>query len=1061
MNKYATKRLLILAGVSLLLVLGGLFYFHSSSPKDISLLSAKNENYEAKLSELDKMDRIEKKEARADYFFRLMRDPATNAIPENIRNRELDFARSLPSIQQLRSRAKAKNPSFQAVEYSWSSAGPFDLGGRTRALAADQRNPDILLAGGVSGGMWKSTNRGLSWQLRTPDLPNLSVTSVAQDPLNPDTWYYASGEVLGNSASATGAAYYGEGIYKSTDNGDSWSLLPQTNSSDISGLVAPFNTVSRIIVSPTTGSVFASSTGFGIYKSTDGETFSGPILGTAGEQLFTDVAVASDGTLGAVISEAAFDDQQSTNPNTTNHTPGIFISTNDGSVWIDITPKDFPTTHRRSVLTFAPSNPDILYVLTLKGANNNTNQGISFFKINISDPSNPIAEDRSANLPDFRDNSGDGSGYMEMQGGYNMTVAVKPDDEDYVFVGGTNLFRSTDGFASVPAGGYDETNTSLKNEFWIGGYNKGNTFAQYPKHHPDQHRVVFPEPVDNPNLMMSGHDGGLSYTSDVSASSVAWVNRDDNYVTSQFYTSALPETSGDNRIMGGTQDNGTPLFQAGQPQSEPTVDISSGDGGYSFFTEENLFVSQQNGTVLRWTNDFSQLAYVYPSEADGQLFIHPYEIDPNDANIMYYPENDHLWRNTSLSDIPNSNSSSGASEGWEELPNLTVGNGYIISTLETSIVPANVLFLGGYSPSREPVIKHIRNAHTTSSEITDISLPSEPSLSGAYIKDIAVNPANINEILVVLSNYNIVGLYRTTDGGENWTAVEGNLTGNENNPGPSLRAATIIPAEAGVLYLLATSTGLYSTQSPDGSNTQWGQEAQNVVGNVVTEHLSMRISDGDVAAGTHGRGMLSGNFEGIINIPDLPTIQLDSGEDAKQPGEQVVIRALNFSFSPTLTDNEVMLIDTFEDQTQETPAEVIETNGSELTLRIPRDATLPNAPDNEVQLSIKVGDTAPPSIPFTVLPPNRFSLNQNFPNPFRGTTNISFDVAMDSEITLIIYSINGQKVQSPIHEQTFNAGTYNQQIDLSNLASGVYIFRIIAKSGGQTQIESKKMTLIK
>jgi hypothetical protein len=196
MSNIATKRLIYITGIALLFLAGSLIYsstFIDSGP-------ANNEDLADQIEEqLGKMDRSEKKIARSEYFFKLMRDPATNSIPENIRNRELDFARTLPSIEQVQSRMKAKDPTFQAVDYDWEQAGPFDVGGRTRALAVDQRDPNIVLAGGVSGGMWKSTDGGNSWQLQTPDLANLSVTSVAQDPNNPDTWYYTSGEVLGNS----------------------------------------------------------------------------------------------------------------------------------------------------------------------------------------------------------------------------------------------------------------------------------------------------------------------------------------------------------------------------------------------------------------------------------------------------------------------------------------------------------------------------------------------------------------------------------------------------------------------------------------------------------------------------------------------------------------------------------------------------------------------------------------------------------------------------------------------------------------------------------------------
>jgi len=412
MKTSATKRFLITIGLGILLFVSGT-YFLTTRPIQIPGFSTSlqekiaeklpgeqgRETKEAKNKDVkqEKLERVKRNMARYKYFFRLMRDPATNKIPADIRNRELRYARTLPSAQQVRRRAKAKTPSIQAIDYNWKQTGPFDLGGRTRALAVDRRNSNIILAGGVSGGMWKSIDGGSSWQLTTPDLANFSVTDVAQDPNNPDTWYYASGEVIGNSANETGAAYYGDGLYKSTDNGNSWSLMPQASFNSTSnsiGKVSVFNTVSDIAISPTTGTVFISSVGFGIYRSTDGQSFSSnPVLGTAGEQLFCDVAVASDGTVAAVISEASFDDQQSSNSNHPNHNPGVFISNNDGQTWQEITPSTFPDTYRRSVLTFAPSNPNILYVLTLKGINDQTtNQGVSFHEFDLGAGT---SEDRS------------------------------------------------------------------------------------------------------------------------------------------------------------------------------------------------------------------------------------------------------------------------------------------------------------------------------------------------------------------------------------------------------------------------------------------------------------------------------------------------------------------------------------------------------------------------------------------------------------------------------------------------------------------------------------------
>ncbi len=1046
MKNSVTKRLLAITGSALLIITVAVLYLANPLEQINDSNEYEEEAKSASGAVAQKMDWIEMKKARSEYFFNLMRDPATNKIPENIRNRELEYAKTLPTARQAFTRAKTKSPSLKAADYTWQQAGPFDVGGRTRALAIDQRDPNVVLAGGVSGGMWKSTDGGQTWQLRTPDLANLSVTSIAQDPLNPDTWYYSSGEVLGNSAGATGAAYYGAGIYKSTDNGNTWSLMSQA-SSDTQGLVDIFNTVSRVRISPTTGTIFISSIGFGIYRSTDGQSFSDtPVLGTEGEQLWTDVAVGTDGTVGAVISEASFDDQQSQNADHPNHNPGVFISNNDGQAWVEVTPDNFPETYRRSVLTFAPSNPDILYVFTLKGAGDSSNQGVSFFKIDVSDPQNPVAEDRSENLPDF----GSPVGGVNLQGGYNMVVSVKPDDPDFVMIGGTNLFRSRDGFATQPNGGYDNSNSSQKDEYWIGGYAKSNNVSQYGGQHADQHIIAY-NPND-PNQVWSGHDGGLSFTSDITASSVNWRDRDQGYITSQFYAADIPDAEGDDRLMGGTQDNGSPFFQLAQPMAQTSSDISAGDGGYSTFTENYLFTSSQLGRTLRWNEGRTELSYVQPSSAEGQLFIHPYEVDPNDEDVMFYPAEDHIWRNTRMNQIAPGNSGTGTGTGWEELTDVSVGTQYSITALEQSQNPGNILYLGGSNSSQAPVIKKLINSRETEESPTDISIDTGFDISGAYIKDIAINPVNANEVVVVMSNYNIVGLFHTTDGGESWTAIEGNLTGNNQNPGPSLRSATMIPAKDGVIYLLGTSTGLYSTQLLDGQNTVWGQEASNTLGNVVTEDLASRVTDGDIVAATHGRGLFYGDFGGTTNAQFITADPFEA-----RAGDQITITGNDVEFNSNASENTVTFQNTSGDM-KATEGNIVNASTSELRVEVPRGL----GQSGSVFVTVETGNTSL-STTIKLLPPTDFTLKQNYPNPFNPTTTIPFDVPANSRVTMTIYNINGQKVLQPLKQELYNSGSYDVKVDLSNLASGVYIYRLYlqVEAGGDDAMQSKKMTLIK
>ncbi len=105
-------------------------------------------------------------------------------------------------------------------------------------------------------------------------------------------------------------------------------------------------------------------------------------------------------------------------------------------------------------------------------------------------------------------------------------------------------------------------------------------------------------------------------------------------MTTQYYQISISKTASDDQFLGGLQDNGTPYFKL-STLSNPynSVDISTGDGGFAYIGSSNAYVSNQNGTIYRYgygTNGNVQYqAEVEPTAASGQLFIDPYQIDPN------------------------------------------------------------------------------------------------------------------------------------------------------------------------------------------------------------------------------------------------------------------------------------------------------------------------------------------------------------------------------------------------------------------------------------------------
>ena len=161
----------------------------------------------------------ENKEARTAWDKMRLADPATGEIPLGISFLERQFAAQMPMAAQERGGGG-----------TWEVRGPWNVGGRTRALALDVTNPNHIFAGGVSGGLWESTDAGQSWQRRTPLNAHPGVVSITQDtrPGKTNNWYYISGEIVGTSASGGSAFYLGDGMFKSTDNGQTWTVINST-----------------------------------------------------------------------------------------------------------------------------------------------------------------------------------------------------------------------------------------------------------------------------------------------------------------------------------------------------------------------------------------------------------------------------------------------------------------------------------------------------------------------------------------------------------------------------------------------------------------------------------------------------------------------------------------------------------------------------------------------------------------------------------------------------------------------------------------------------------------
>lgn len=787
----------------------------------------------------------ENPQARKEWEWLMLRDPATGEIPANIRQRELAYATKLPV-------AKAGLPQARTAETEWQAAGPFNIAGRTRALALDNRNEQIILAGGVSGGMWRSTDGGQSWTKTTNPQQLHSVSCLVQDVRagQENTWYYGTGELIGNSARGGGAPYRGDGIYKSTDNGQTWLPLPATSTNTPQAFDQPFDYVTNLKINPANALVqelYAAAFG-GIYKSINGG-LSWAAAKTDNVALYTDVEVTPTGVLYASLSTII-----DASGDVKNSQAGLYRSANGGASWNNITPGGWPADWGRVVIATNPQNPDEVYFL-----------GTGFDQ---DDNDYPVLwryrhgaggwTDLTLNLPEDEEPVGG----LALQGGYNMLLQVHPQQTNTVFVGGTNLFRSSDGFTTSTA------------TAWIGGYDPANDVNRYPEQHPDQHRLIFYP--SNPARAIAAHDGGLSRTENILANDekkerkVDWTSLNRGYVTTQFYTVGLDQSQVNDLIIGGMQDNGSYLVPNASSGNKSWIRVLGGDGGYTHVATRGAyyFVSFQNSQIYRVTlnSDYklTSFARIDPPDAgllDEQpyLFVNPYVFDPTNKSRMYLAAGDVVYRNRNVGQIPAGNQQTTA-YNWTRLSVTTIGAGSI-SAISISTEPTDILY---YGTSQGEVFR--ASSANSDPQVTQLSDPGFPE--GGYVAHIAVNAANADEITVVFSNYNVRSIFHSTDGGESFRDISGNLEEfpDGSGSGPSVRHVEIMPLTTGSsLYLAGTSTGLYSTRQLDGLNTRWEQEAPQLIGRVVVPQLRHRSLDGRVVVATHGNGVYFKNFDNIQN----------------------------------------------------------------------------------------------------------------------------------------------------------------------------------------------------
>ena len=524
--------------------------------------------------------------------------------------------------------AMAQSQSQHAVP-AWQSVGPTNIGGRITCLLLHPTNANIIYAGSAAGGVWKSNDNGTTWSNIFNE--SYSIGSMSFDPINPEVVYVGTGE-----ANPGGIAIYpGNGIWKSTNGGLTWSHLGLTTTGHIGRTAIHASNPNRIFAAAL-GLYRGRTMDRGVYRSTDAGVSWQKVL------FVNDTTGACDILIDPMNSNRLLATVW------TRHRPlnysilnsansGLWISTNGGDTWSKVT-NGFPANEAnigRTSLAVAPSQPNVFYALCsngtgVRGVFRSSDSGLSWASTSTSS-------------------------FSEGQVWYNNVITVHPTDPNTVYAGMTNLYRTVNGGTS-----WSVVATNV---------------------HVDFHAIEYDR--SNPNRVVLGSDGGVFVSTNAGAS---WV-KSFNLPISQFYAGTIDFTN-PQRYYGGLQDNGTVRTMTGT--GSDWVGIYGGDGFYALVDPTNpnrIYVESQNGGLAYSTNGGTSF-FNGTSGIDGfdrTNWCTPIAMDLNNT-LTLYTGTYRIYKTTNNM------------QSWTSISgDLTRGNGGPIGTITTiHVAPSNsnVVYVG-------------------------------------------------------------------------------------------------------------------------------------------------------------------------------------------------------------------------------------------------------------------------------------------------------------------------------------------------------------------------------
>lgn len=697
---------------------------------------------------------------------------------------------------------------------NWQFLGPNHVGGRTRSLIIRPDNPLVMYAGSVSGGVWQSLDGGQTWNALDDQMANLSIGALAMDPNDPNTIYAGTGEVFTGTQVPRGT-----GIFKTSDGGATWTQLDGTANSR-------FQAVSRIVVSNDSQRVYAAGSGAIMMSADAGQTWTTSLVMANATDACQELVIRTDQPTDYLFAGCNY------RPTTNGVLSTVVFRNTDaagsGKWTIVLNDKNMG----RTTLAIAPSNPSLIYALSASRESGAKLDGMLAFYRSTSNGDAGTWEVRTSNTDSNKVNISllsnvqdvcSNAASPERQGTYDNTIAVDPQNQDRVWAGGIELFRSDDGGAT-----------------W------GMASPSYATPHPDHHVIVFPPNYDassNPVLFV-GNDGGLWTTSNANddvkpgctgaASKVQWSAINQGYAVTQFYQGAA--YPGGQFYFGGAQDNGNHRG-SDATGADSWLQLTGADGGNVAVDPNNvstIYYQNQNLALMKSTDGGvtrSTITTGITEPASDFAFVaNPIVIDPNQTQRLYVAGRI-LWR-----------SDDGGAHWTQASPNF----GARISSIAVAKGNSNWMLLGAVDGS-------IYNTTAALASTKDTTWHKSTPRGVSWVTSVNFDPTNPSIAYATIGTYNSQTakghVFKSVDGGGTWKLTDG--TGASSLPDVPFHTLAIDPQNPAAIYA-GSDFGVFF--SSDAGNN-WAME-QAAFATVETEGLQIDVSGGvsTLFAFTFGRG---------------------------------------------------------------------------------------------------------------------------------------------------------------------------------------------------------------